>query len=208
MREIQPSELADILSKHELWLRGEPGSELANLSEANLSRANLSGANLSRANLSRANLSGAILNGANLWRANLREVNLSRAILREANLREVNLSGTNLSWASLIGANLSEANLSGANLSEANLSGANLNEAFGVYSMQLSKHPIVVWFDRESNTYMVKVGCMEYSIEHWLKHSESIGLRAGYSELQCEEYLIQFQAINRLIKLWTTGESK
>jgi hypothetical protein len=159
MREIQPSELADILMKHEMWLRGEQGGEQANLSGANLSGANLSGASLRE----------AILSGANLWRANL-------------------------SWANLIGANLIEANLSFANLSEVR----------GVFSMQLSKHPIVVWFDRESNTHMVKVGCMEYSIEHWLKHSESIGLSEGYSELQCDEYGSMFTWVNKHVRLGYT----
>jgi hypothetical protein len=197
MREIHKSELAEILRKHEVCLRDEPGGE----------QANLSWANLSLASLSRASLSGAILSGANLWRAILKEANLSRAILKEANLSEANLSGANLSWASLSGANLSGANLSGANLSGTNLWEANLSGTHGVYSMQLSKHPIVVWFDHESNTHIVKVGCMEYSIEHWLKHSESIGLREGYSELQCEEYYYAFEFIKKCVTLYSNGGS-
>jgi hypothetical protein len=121
MIEIQKSELAEILGKHEMWLRGEPGGEQANLREANLSGANLSGANLN-------------------W----------------ANLREANLSWTR-----------------------------------GVYSMQLSKHSIVVWFDHESN------GCKEHSIEHWLKHSESIGLSERYSELQIALYKAQLRMLHQ-----------
>jgi hypothetical protein len=182
MREIQPSELAEILRKHELWLIGEPEGESANLSEANLSEANLSGANLRW-----ANLIGANLRGANLSEANLSEANLSWANIIQANLRGANLSDANLREASLSGANLS-----GANIWRANLSGANLSRTHGVYSMQLSKHPIVVWFDHESNTHMVKVGCMEFSIENWLKHSESIGVSEGYSQSQIQLYLNAF----------------
>ena len=148
MREIQKSELADILEKHSKWLHEEAEGERANLSEANLSGANLSGANLSRANL----------------------------------------SGANLNWA--------------------NLSVANLSEAEGIYSIQLSAHPIVVWFNPESNTHMVKVGCEEHSIGDWLANHESIGRKNYYTELQCEEYGIQLQAIKHLIQLWTTGESE
>jgi hypothetical protein len=213
VRKIAQSELADILKKHEMWLREEIGGEQANLSEVNLRLANLSEVNLSQANLSGANLVGANLIGANLSWANLSGANLSDANLSEVNLSQANLSEANLSMANLWGANLSEANLSeanlwGANLSEANLSEANLWGANGTYSMQLSAHTIVVWFDRESSEYIVKVGCKEYSIDHWLERYESIGRRNDYSELQCEEYGIQLQAIKRLISLWTTGESK
>jgi hypothetical protein len=213
MREITQSELADILEKHSKWLRGDTGGEQANLVDVNLSKANLDGANLSGANLSWTNLDGASLIGANLSWAKLDGANLWRANLSEANLIETNLGYTNLSeanlrYTNLRGANLIEANLSEANLRRANFFGANLSITHGIYSMQLSAHTIVVWFDRESSEHMVKVGCEEHSIDHWLANYESIGRMNDYSELQCEEYGIQLQAIKRLIQLWTTGESK
>ena len=182
MRDITQSELADILEKHSKWLRGEADGEQANLSGANLWK-------------------------ANLWKANLRGANLRGANLSEANLREANLRGANLRGAYLTEANLSWANLSEANHIGANLSGANLSWASGIYSMQLSAHPIVVWFNRESNEYIVRVGCEEHSIGHWLANHESIGQENNYSELQCEEYGIQFQSIKQLIQLWTTGDT-
>ena len=98
------TELNDILSKHELWLKGDPYGVRADLSGANLSDANLSDANLSYANLSYADLS----------RANLSDANLSYADLSRANLSDANLSDANLSYADLSDANLSYANLSDA----------------------------------------------------------------------------------------------
>lgn len=127
---MEKTQLAKILSDHQLWLDGEGGTR------ADLSRANLHGANLSRANLSEVDLSGANLSWANLSWDNLSEANFSGANLYEANLRGADLSradlyGASLSWADLSGANLSRADLSradltGANLREANLSGASL----------------------------------------------------------------------------------
>jgi len=108
-----------ILASHARWLRCEPGTQRANLSDANLSGAKLSGANLSDANLRDANLSGADLSGANLSDANLRDANLS-------------------------GADLSGADLSGANLSGANLSGANLPTGFRVASLCFGGWPVTV----------------------------------------------------------------
>ena len=61
LREINAEELKEILRKHQLWLDGEEGGELANLVDANLKRANLKRANLVDANLKRANLNGANL---------------------------------------------------------------------------------------------------------------------------------------------------
>ncbi len=64
---MNEQELATFLEKHSLYLTGEEGGEIANLSGANLSGANLSYANLSYAYLRDANLSYANLSGANLW---------------------------------------------------------------------------------------------------------------------------------------------
>ena len=187
MREITPSELAEILEKHTKWLRGRTGGERANLSGANLRGANLSWANLSGANLSGANLSEANLSRADLWKANL--------------------SGANLNGADLWKANLSEANLSGANLRGANLRGADLRGAIGIYSMELSAHPIVVWFNQERNEYIVRVGCEEHSIDHWLAKYGSIGRKNYYSELQCEEYYYAFEFIKKCVTFYSTGGS-
>jgi hypothetical protein len=56
MKNYTTEELADIISKHGLWLQGADGGERANLSGADLSDANLSGADLRGANLRGANL--------------------------------------------------------------------------------------------------------------------------------------------------------
>lgn len=49
MKTYTTAELNDILSKHELWLKGDPSGVRANLSDADLRGANLSGADLSDA---------------------------------------------------------------------------------------------------------------------------------------------------------------
>ena len=88
---ITVKELAEILRKHELWLKDDPEG-----ARANLQRANLQGANLWK-----ANLRGADLWEANLQRANLQGANLQRADLRGADLRGANLRGANLQRADL-----------------------------------------------------------------------------------------------------------
>ncbi len=109
------TDLAQILSNHAAWRKGEAKGKHANLSRADLTRADLSGANLSRANLSGANLTMAYLGGADLTMAYLGGANLSRADLSGADLTRADLSGADLSGANLSRANLSRADLSGAN---------------------------------------------------------------------------------------------
>ena len=51
MKKMSAKKLKEVLKKHELWLKNEPGGELANLSFANLSFADLSFADLRSADL-------------------------------------------------------------------------------------------------------------------------------------------------------------
>ena len=138
-RKITRSELNEIITDHQHWLRQDidgwefKRADLSNLdlSDANLTGAKLTGANLINANLtcaylSDANLSDAKLAGANLINANLTGAKLIGANLTNANLTCANLTCANLTGAKLIGANLINANLIGANLINANLAGANL----------------------------------------------------------------------------------
>ena len=100
---VSKDELAEILSKHKIWLNKEVGGIRADLYETDLRWADLCGTDLRGANLSGANLS-------------------------EADLSWANLSEADLSWANLSGANLYEADLHEADLHEVDLRGAkNLN---------------------------------------------------------------------------------
>lgn len=56
---MDQGKLNEILEKHVLWLRNEPGGERANLCEADLYEADLRRANLYKANLSEADLRSA-----------------------------------------------------------------------------------------------------------------------------------------------------
>lgn len=80
---MTPTEPAEVIEAHRLWMAGEGGS---------------------RADLSGANLSGAFLGGAFLGYANLRYADLSGADLRYADLSYADLSYADLSGADLSGA--------------------------------------------------------------------------------------------------------
>ena len=110
MKTISNDDLKEILSKHVLWLRGDPYGEKANLSGAYLREADLSGADLTGANLTGANLSGAYLREADLTGAYLREADLTGADLYGANLSGADLTGADLRWAYLREEDLREAN--------------------------------------------------------------------------------------------------
>ena len=103
MKTYTTTELNDILSKHDRWLKGDPSGVRANLRGADLSSADLSYADLSYEDLSYANLSYADLSGANLRTADLRGADLSYADLSGANLRSADLSYANLRTADLRG---------------------------------------------------------------------------------------------------------
>jgi hypothetical protein len=165
-------QLAEIISKHQEWIDGNEGGEIANLRYANLRDANLSGANLSGANLRDANLSGA-----NLRYANLRDANLRYANLRDANLSGANLSYANLSYANLRYANLRDANLSGANLSYANLSYANLSGAGSLNGTtgnmsEVKSVQCDIWPVAYTATHM-QIGCQLHRIAEWFEFDES-----------------------------------
>jgi hypothetical protein len=134
MRKITIDELKEILHKHLLWRRGEPGGGRADLRGADLSGAYLSGAYLSGAYLRDAylrdaDLSGAYLSGADLSGAYLSGADLRGAYLRDADLRDADLRGADLSGAYLSGADLRDAYLRDAYLRDAYLRDAYLRDA-------------------------------------------------------------------------------
>jgi hypothetical protein len=83
---MNAADIADILTAHQAWLRGDFEGRWADLTGADLAEADLSGANLALANLTGANLALANLIGANLAGANLTWANLTGARLAEANV--------------------------------------------------------------------------------------------------------------------------
>jgi hypothetical protein len=155
-----------ILELHQKWLNNEEGGERANLSGVDLSKVNLSKANLSKVNLSKANLSKA---------------NLSKADLSGVDLSWTNLSEANLSGAVLYGAVLFKANLSGAILKQANLCGANLSHT-SIISFSGTKH---FAFYHEG---MLKIGCMEESLEWWKNNYKEVGKKRNHSNHEIKLY--------------------
>jgi uncharacterized protein YjbI with pentapeptide repeats len=123
-KQFNPDEIAEILRKHKLWLKGDKDGVFAKLTGADLAGANLSGADLRGTNLFKAGLAGADLRNANLLSASLAAADLSGAILVNANLSGAILVNADLAGADLRDANLRDADLRGAKLHLADLRGA------------------------------------------------------------------------------------
>ncbi len=87
--------LADVITDHRRWLRGEPGGSGADLRGADLRGADLHGADLHGADLHDADLRGAVLSRADLSRADLHGADLRaieedvRALVRDYATPEV-----------------------------------------------------------------------------------------------------------------------
>ena len=90
---VSKDELAEILSKHKIWLNKEVGGIRADLYWTDLRMADLYGTDLRRADLRWVNLSGADLSRANLYKADLRGAVLSGADLSRADLYLADLHG-------------------------------------------------------------------------------------------------------------------
>lgn len=80
--------LAEILKRHELWVKGECGGE-----RADLRHVDLSGTTLRHVDLSHANLRNVILRRVDLRGATLRGADLRGAFIGDAILHSVDLSG-------------------------------------------------------------------------------------------------------------------
>lgn len=152
--------------------------------------ANLSGVDLNEAVLFRADLSGADLSGADLYGTNLNFADLRGASLIKANLSDANLTYTNLISTDLSFANLTNANLNGVDLSNTNLHHTNLIDA-ALDNAKL-KHPIS-FIKGSRHTLQIyngelRIGCVVYPINYWLKHYEEIGEDEEYTPEEIEEY--------------------
>lgn len=129
---LTQEELDQIIAKHQLWLDGEEGGELANFEASDLSFASLRHINLKNSYLVGTNLKFTNLYCAQMQRSDLRGANLYCASLVGANLEYVDLEYANLGNANLADANLKYANLKftilvAANLRNANLKGIRVN---------------------------------------------------------------------------------
>lgn len=90
------AELAEILEKHEKWLRVEDGGERAVLAHADLAHADLAHTDLTYADLRGTNLTGADLAHTKLSYAHLRGT-----ILSYADLRGTDLTGVSSFWGAV-----------------------------------------------------------------------------------------------------------
>ena len=121
LRQITENELLEILKKHEMWMKEEPGGERADLSNTDLKGIDLAGAFLPWAILDGANLENAILSGIRLMHAELVGVNFTNAIMSEVNLSSANLTNANLTNVDFTYANLSSAILDNTKLKNTKL---------------------------------------------------------------------------------------
>lgn len=81
--------------------------------------------------------------------------------------------------ANMYNADLRNADLYNADLRNANLSNADLRNAKSILSFIGEKHPLIYF--KHGNTYYFKIGCMTFTIDHWLENFEEIGKKEGYS---------------------------
>lgn len=107
-RQIDWREVAEIISRHEMWLVDSSKGMKANLSDCFLrgyrfEQADLRGANLLGADLQHAKFYNAKLCGANLKYANLRSAKLHNVDFYRANLRGTQFDYEYLSTANLEG---------------------------------------------------------------------------------------------------------
>ena len=131
---------------------------------------------------------------------------MSYANLSEADLSGANLSGANLSGAILSNTILSGANLSGAILSKADLSGANLSHVPTIWGGYLGRHYIFAWWKGEE--CIVKIGCIEYSLEKWLEVYNRVGEIEKYSPQDIKIYGNFLQFIKDNFKSGRTSKRK
>lgn len=166
----------EVLYKHSEYIKGNVKGE----------RADLPGVNLSGAALSGVGLSGANLYEANLYEANLYEANLDGAKLSRANLSRTNLARASLSWA-----DLSRATLSGTDLFEAALLGTDFSNTV-VKAFYIGNHFGFMYGRR------VKIGCIELSLDKWIKEYKDVGKTNGYSKEQIYNYGIMLKALKKM----------
>ncbi len=198
---MDKDKLAETLTLHANWSRGEPGGVRANLARANLARANLAGANLVGAYLADANLADAYLADANLADANLAGAYLAGAYLADANLVGAYLVGANLAGAYLAGANLVGANLVGANLADANLAGATLREGLkaGRYIGGCSRGDYYVFyaFETDAGEPFYFAGCRAFLRSEFEAHIEAgyPGTAKAAATRACLDYLANLKPL-------------
>ena len=145
---MEPSELAQILKAHQLWLssdgkEGQRASGKHDFSEKDLRGTQLSKALLQNSNFTKANLRDTNLKEAQLARAMFKRAHLQNAILQNADLLEADFTEATLTNADLQGAVLrhalfERARLGRTRLREADLENADLGEALYLQSAQLA----------------------------------------------------------------------
>ena len=138
------TEIAEVLSAHGKWLRGEVGGKRAVLTGAVLTGAVLTCAVLRGADLRGADLTRAVLRHADLTDADLTCAVLRHADLTDADLTDADLRHAVLTCAVLRGADLRDADLRHAVLRHAVLMGADLTDADLTYAMGLSASAILL----------------------------------------------------------------
>ncbi len=138
---------------------------------------------LQGADLRNADLRNADLRHADLWHANLRNADLRNADLRNANLRNANLWNANLRHANLRHADLRNADLRNVNLRNANLWNANLRHA-DLWTFQTTTYrAIYIPWQR-----ILKIGCLEYSIDEWVKWYRRLGDENNFTDTEITQY--------------------
>ena len=114
----------------------------------------------------------------------------ARAYLSGADLREAYLNGADLKGADLTGADLTGAYLNGADLQNTK-----------IFYFQLFQWPS---FYHQGDQYedgdYLRIGCLGYSLNYWMRNYERIGKENDFSELEIYQHFQIMMFINNHIK--------
>ena len=132
----------------------------------------------------------------NTIKETLEEAIRNNVNLEYANLMNANLEYANLEYANLENANLMNANLGYANLENANLMNANLENAKNKETAIL---PIFVKWSYGIKGDLIKIGCVEKTIEQWDLWFDS---EEEYSTSRNTKDFKQIQAVYNALKAY------
>lgn len=175
------------------------------IKEANFSKSDLTLQNISRSEFVNSDFSYSRFKESSLRFSNFNKCNFIMSDFRSSNMAfssfsycdfsRANLCGAYLFDSELIGcdfrcadfskANLSRSDLYGSNLSSSNLSGANLSFCKNIISLNLGRHVAVYYFYKN---HRMKIGCLDFPIETWVRQFKSIGRSNNYSDDEIQIY--------------------
>lgn len=125
-----PEEILEILSQHELWLKGDKkNGKKANFKKNNLNNLKINGFDLRKANFKDITLMNTNFDNSNLSESEFDNSTLTSVSFIKSNLEKASFFDSKLNKVEFQNSNLVESNFQYANLKNVNFSKANLSKA-------------------------------------------------------------------------------